>query len=212
MNLASLRQEVLDHGFDASEYGARINQYLNDALNLVCRRVDYYTDEATSDFQTAANTDLYPIPTGFAKLRSLRNTDLSWELQAVLLRDIDRAFPSAGLPRFYAMDAANLHVYPTPDGPYNLELRYWQMPAPLVADSDVPSLPVDWHSMLWLFAVRECYAADDDPTTAQYWDGRFKESLSEFAADAKFPNDDAPSQVKGMWDQDDVLMGPWIAR
>jgi hypothetical protein len=210
MNLIQLRTEVLDHGFDQSQYGARTNTYLNDALSLICRRVDYYTDETVYDFQTASGTTSYSIPQNFAKLRSLRFTNLtgnigSVELEAVALRDIDRAWTTMSQPYAYAMDAANVHLYPTPDGIYAIELRYWQMPNPLAADTDVPSLPADAHNMLWMYAVAECYAADDDPQTSQYWQGRFEKSLSEFAASAKFPNDDAPSIVKGMWDQDRVL-------
>lgn len=210
MNLLALRTEVKDHGFGTGEYNAtRVNSFLNDALALICRRVDYYTDETVYDFNTVSGTASYPIPQNFAKLRSLRFTAVqgyqSPELEAVALRDIDRSPQTTGQPFYYAMDATNLHLYPTPNGVFALELRYWQMPTPLAGDTDIPSLPVDAHKMLWQYAVAECYAADDDPTTAQYWSGRFAASLADFAASAKFPNDDSPSVVKGMWTEDRVL-------
>ena len=51
-----MRTEVLNHGFDLNQYHDRITQYLNDAQGLVCRRVDYYLDEATLAIPTVAGT------------------------------------------------------------------------------------------------------------------------------------------------------------
>src|SRR5438309_7775091 len=127
MQLSDLRAEVLAHGFDPTQFGsARVNQYLNDGLQELCARVDFYQEEATSDFPTVSGTASYSLPANFGRIRSLRNTDSSRELASCDLREIDRSTPSNGSPRYYAMDAANVHLYPTPDGVYNLELRFWQ--------------------------------------------------------------------------------------
>lgn len=206
MNLGSLRQEVLDHGFDPTLFGVtRINQYINDGLALICRRVDYYVDEATYPFNTVRGTASYPWPADFARGRSLFDTTRNIEMQTVSLRDIDRSAITQGAPVYYALDGASLHLYPPPDGPYPLELRYWKTPAPLVADLDAPTLPVDWHHILWVYAVWICYEADDDAQMGQYWMQRFMAELAEFAADTKFPTSDLPNIVSGMWDQDRTL-------
>ena len=205
MNLTALQNEVLNHGFDSATFSARITQYLNDALNLVCRRVDYYQDEATNDYNTISGTALYALPAGWARVRSLRDTSRQVELIAVGLRDIDRASTAQGAPAYYALDGANLHLYPTPDNAYPLELRYWLLPAQLVSGTDVPSIPADWHRILWYWAVKECYAAEDDSATAQYWEQQFNTTLAEFAADQKFPSTDYPTQARGMWGDDEML-------
>lgn len=206
MNLSALRTEVLNHGFDPVQFGsARVNQYLNDGYRLICRRVDYYVEEATSDFTTTVGTSAYPWPTNLARLRSLRLPDFSQELEAVSLRDIDRSTNTSGQPSYYALDGGNVHVYPSPDGVYNLELRYWAMPTELVNDADTPNLPDDWHHLLWVYACAIAFEAEDDSGTSQYFMQRFATELAEFAADAKFPSTDYPTQVQGMWEQDRVL-------
>lgn len=207
MNLGTIRQEVLDHGFDPILFGiTRINQYINDGMNLISRRVDYYIDEANQAIPTVQGTALYPWPADFARGRSVFDTDRRIELESVSLRDMDRSSSTTqGSPAYYTFTGANTRVYPAPDGVYNLELRYWKMPAPLVNDSDVPILPTDWHHLLWVYAVWICYEADDDAQMGQYWMQRFMAELSEFAADQKFPNSDLPSVVNGMWDQDRTL-------
>ena len=208
MNLGAIRAEVLAHGFDPTQFGsARINQYINDGQNLICRRVDWYTDETVQDISTVAGTAVYAWPADFARGRSLRNTALNQELQEVSLRDIDRASSSQGSPTVYAIDGPNIHLYPTPDGAYPLELRYWKLPPALVNDTDIPVIPADWHSLLWVYACWIAYEAEDDPSMGQYWQQRFNTELSEFSADVKFPTTDYPTQAAGMWDEDRQLSG-----
>jgi len=204
MNLQELRQEVLDHGFDPNAFSTRINRYLNDAQNLVARRVNYYLSEAQYAFSTVAGTALYVPPGNWARLRSLVDTDRDRALQEVSLSWIDNSPDSSGRPYCYTLDGsqftAELRLYPTPDGVYPLALRYWERPAELVADTDVPQIiPTDWHHMLWVYATWMCYEAEDDPQMGQYWQGRFASELSMFSADQKFPNTDTVDQIDSMW-------------
>lgn len=210
MQLLAMRTEVENHGFSDIQYGARINRYLNDAYLQVVRRVSYYVDEATSDFSTVSGTATYPQPTNFAKDRSLRFTGtLTGELRSVGLRTIDRSVPTSGMPYAYAIDGVNLHLYPTPDNVYTLELRFWLLPALLVADTDSPTIPDDYADMLIYWAINRCYASEDDSQTAQYWMQQYNTRLQEFAADVKYPNDDAPTQIASMWEGPPVLSRGW---
>lgn len=196
-----MRNEVLACGFDPVLFGSnRINMYLNNQYFNVIRRVDYYVDEATSDYNTVAGTSLYALPTDFARVRSVRDTSRQQEMVAVGLRDIDRSIASSGAPTFYALDASSVHLYPTPDNAYPIEVRYWKLPVALSADTDTPTLPADYHNMLIYGATAECYRAEDDHATAAQWQARFDQALSEFSADVKFPNDDMPTQLGSMWD------------
>lgn len=205
MQLSDLRNEVLAHGFDSSVYGTRITQYINDAQNLVARRIDYHVDENVYDFSTAAGTSTYAWPADMARIRSLRDTSRQIEMQEVGLRMIDRSSLSNGAPAFYAFSGQNLVLYPTPDNVYPMELRYWVMPPALVNDSDVPTLPSDWHHILWVYATWMCYEGDDDAQMGQYWQQRFNQELSMLAADQKFPSTDYPTQASGMWDSEQTL-------
>lgn len=208
MNLLALKNEALAHGFDPTSTSDRLVQYLNDAMFHVARRVNFYENESTETIATTAGSSTVPFPADFMKERSLVNTDTDTELQYVSLRDIDRSPVNSGTPEYFAVDGANLHLYPTPNAATDLLLRYWKLPTTLVADGDVPSIPSDYHRLLWMWAVMEAYAAEDDPQTAGYWKGRFDELLAEFEADQRFPAE-GPTQLRSMWDQEQGLGTVW---
>jgi hypothetical protein len=209
MNLGQLRTEVLNRGFDPGVYGARIDQFINDAQNLIARRVDYYINEDSQTYSTVAGTNLYPLPTNFARVRELFATDVTQIIAPVGIRDIDGSSSTTqGRPYAYALDGANLHLYPTPDNIYPLELRYWTMPPALINDTDIPTIPVDWHQLLWLYGTWICYEADDDAQMGQYWQGRFNNMLAQFTADQKFPSTDYPNRIESMWGDGRVLYPP----
>ena len=175
MNLGQLQAEVEAHGFDPNVYGARIINYLNDAYALVCRRVDYYIDEATYPFSTVANQINYPLPAGWARIRDVSDTTRDILIQPVTLRQLDNSgVPSLGPPQFYALDGANLHMWPTPDTAYTLQLRYWLMPTPLANATDIPTLPSDWHRILAEYCIARCFWGDDDPNMGGAWDQKFR--------------------------------------
>lgn len=200
MQLIDIRTEVLNCGFDPVLFGVnRITAYINDGYLNIVRRVNYYVDEATSDYSTVAGTAMYSLPADFARVRSVRRTDISREMTAVGLRTIDRSISTSGAPVFYALDGANVHLYPTPDQVYPIELRYWKMPAQLVNDTDVPTIPADYHNLLVYAAVADAYRAEDDLQTATGWQQLYDKGLTQFSADMKFPNDDAPTQMADMW-------------
>lgn len=207
MNLQQLTAEVEAHGFDPNQYGARIINYLNDAYMLVCRRVDYYIDEAIDVVATTVGTATFPFPANLARIRSVYDTDRNVELEAVGLREIDRSQPTQGTPNYYAIDGTNIHLYPTPDGVHNLVMRYWLLPNVLVNSMDTPTLPTDWHRLLTEYAIARCFWGDDDSTMGQAWDQKFAMTLSEFTSDQRFPSTDWPTQAQGLWDQERQLGG-----
>lgn len=212
MNLLAMKTEVLNKGFDPTQYGTRIVQWINDGQNLVARRVDYYVDEATSSLTTIPGTSVYAWPAGLAHIRSLFDTTRNIEMQYVSIRDIDRSPVANGAPMFYALQGENFVLYPVPDSVYNLECRYWMMPPPLAANTDTPTIPADWHHMLICYATWQAYESDDDPQAGQYWETRFEKELSMFSADVKFPDTDGPVQARGMWEQDASLSpAGWVA-
>lgn len=204
MQLSDLRTEVYAKGFDSGLFPAsRVNRFLNEGYLKICRRVEYFTDESTQDFSTVNGTTNYAFPANLARVRDLRNTALNTRLLPVTIRSVDNSgLPGSGPPQYYALDGKNVHLWPTPDGVYPLELRYWLLPAFLVNDTDVPTLPEDYHNLLWMYATAECYDSEDDANTSQYWRQRFQAALSDFAADVKFPDSETPSTAADMWDTD----------
>lgn len=209
MELSDIRQEIYAHGFGSNQYPpSRLNQFINEAYGLVCRRVGFYVNEATQAFSTVVGTATYAWPTDLGHMRSLFDTSRNVDLKAVVIDDIDRSTPSNGAPLYYAMSAANVLLYPTPDAVYPLEYRYYKQPAALVNDTDTPTLPSDYHSLLVYYGIKRCYMGDDDPQNAGYWDQQYETLLRQFTADVKFPDANTPHVVRGMWEQDAGLGKP----
>lgn len=203
MNLGQLVAEVEAHGFDPSQYGARITNYLNDAYLGVCRRVDYYVDEALNPYSLVAGTGSYPLPANWARIREVFDPQRQVALNEVSVRDIDHSTTSQGTPNFFAMDGQNITVYPTPDTTgYVINLRYWVLPTPLASNMDTPTIPADYHYMLAEYAIGRCYWGDDDSTMGTQWDNKFAASLAKFTSDVRFPSTDYPTQAKGMWENE----------
>jgi len=206
VNFGEMRTEAMANGFDPIMFGAvRMNRFLNDGYLYVCAQVSYTGDEAVLDFPTAAGVALYPQPVDASDFRSLRETTRNVQLDPVSLRDVDRSSPaSAGCPRCYALNGQNFQLWPVPDDVYQLECRYWQLPALMVLDTDVPNLPAMWHWLIWSWAVAQAFRAEDDVQRAGAWDARFQKGLSDFSANVKF-RADMPTRARSMWDPEPAL-------
>jgi hypothetical protein len=195
-----MRSEVLANGFDPVQFGSsRIDQFLNDGHQYICSQVNYTGDEATQDFATTAGTSTYPQPLDVSDIRSLRDTGRNLILCPVGLRALDRASSTSGPPVSYAQSGANFRLWPIPDNVYQMECRYWKIPALLVADTDVPIIPAMWHWLIWSWAVAQAFRAEDDVQRAGSWDQRFAKGLSDFTAAVKFTSD-SDTTAKSMWD------------
>jgi hypothetical protein len=100
----------------------------------------------------------------------------------------------------YALTGANFLLSPVPNGVFNLECRYWKVPALLVNPADIPVLiPAQWHWLIWSWAVAQCFRAEDDVQRAGAWDARFAKGLSDFSASVKFTTD-MPTRARSMWE------------
>jgi hypothetical protein len=131
-------------------------------------------------------------------IRSLRNTARTHELTPIGLRALDRSGSSQGTPTHYAQNGANFQLWPVPNDVYTFECRYWKIPTPLVADTDVPIIPPMWHWLLWSWATAQAFRAEDDVQRAGAWDTRFQKGLSDFVASVKFTSD-MPTRAASMW-------------
>lgn len=204
MQLVDIRTEVYNKGFDAGLFPAsRLNQFINDGYLNIFRRVQFYAGESTQDFSTSNGVATYPWPTNSARIRFVWDTTRQVRLLPVSLREMDNSgLPGTGPPQYYALEGSNFHIWPTPDGIYNLETRFWLMPQPLVNDADVPVFPADYHNLLVRYTTAECYKSEDDFGTAAQWEADFEKDLARFMADQKFPDSETPDVVKSFWDQE----------
>jgi hypothetical protein len=209
VNLHELRGEVLAHGFDQGQYAGRVMVYLNDAVRLFARRIQFYADEAAQPISTVAAQAVYGWPADLGKARYLRDVERGVTLVVVRLREIDEQPPSSGRPLLYALSGPGIVLWPTPDAAYDLALRYWRLPATLVADLDEPGIPADYHHALIYYALGRCYASEDDAQMSQFWSGQWQQALRDAAIDLRFPSSDRPRHVPSMWHDDEAVMVGW---
>ena len=77
-------------------------------------------------------------------------------------------------PRLYIRYRNYVHLVPTPDGVYTVAVFYKYIPSVLVADTDVPSLPEDWHIGIVLRARWYYFMESGDAQQATIADNNFK--------------------------------------
>lgn len=75
-----------------------------------------------------------------------------------------------GRPTYYTVEPDNeLAFYPTPDIDYGLRGTYYKSAQILAANTDVPDMPEDYHSLIKWCALEKYAAYDEANTQAQYW-------------------------------------------
>jgi hypothetical protein len=199
--LIDIRTEVfLNSEFDPTIYLSAVNGYINRGLRSISHKIDFYSEESSYAIPTVAGTGTYAWPSDLGRIRYLRNVDDATTLLAVRLREVDESPISTGKPFKYATDASSLALYPTPDGVYNLSLRYWALPPLLVNDTDVPAIPEDYHDLLIFYALQRLYAKVEDVEMSSYWAQQWASGLADMKVDVKFPSGDGPRQIQSMWE------------
>ena len=85
--------------------------------------------------------------------------------------DIDRFYETQGRgvhppgkPNFYTVDNQNrLTISPLPDDVYTLRGKYRKSPQYLLADADIPEMPVDFHTIIKDAALSYVEGFDEGP-------------------------------------------------
>lgn len=135
------------------------NQRLNRAIINI--QPQFFTISAT--FPTVANTKRYTLPTDFQKMVRLEHVNTSDASDIEKISEI--RFPrvevqgiwpvtQTGKPLRYFINSTHIEFVPIPDTVYTIRIFYDNAKATLVADSDVPASPSDFHDMIALHAVQ----------------------------------------------------------
>lgn len=149
----------------------------------------------------------YSFPSDCDGIIGLRQARTNIDLTPADIRTFDRYLPdptSVAEPLVFCMagfDSSNawqMVLYPTPNTVMNLQLRYYQMPADMSADADLPLMPEKFHSILVfgaLYMFGHPYIDDDRWQKAQ---ARFEEGMTLM----KESFDPVPKQVSAIqtWD------------
>lgn len=207
-----LTQEVLDHQFSPSQYKTYVEGKLNQAQDYIAAQVDLRVLLDSQTIVTQANVSSYALPADFQRLYNVTLVDASGQtlpLYAEPLLEFETHPPSTGQPIRYCIEGSNLKVYPTPDGTWNVNVRYFRLPAELLNATDVPEAPPEYWDLMVSYALWHCYERENDYQAAQYHKARFDEDLAKARGELQYDTDDY-TQIKRVGDNRTDPLSPTI--
>ena len=122
--------------------------------------------DATTPFNTAANTPSYTVPATMMFPITLRDTTNHVSLKQRDIRWYDRNKSSVpGQPRIYANFGGSFYLEPTPDAVYVIQLRYRRKvdSIALTLPTDEPLIGAEWHEAIELGATMRGFRSLGDP-------------------------------------------------
>lgn len=151
MNRSELRSEVrnnLKRGEEALP-DSRINSWLNWSLQFIAD-LHTYAEMKTIAYATTPSdgtTNTMSFPPDMKDLYSvtIKNNAQSNKLTYIPPRLFDKIIPDVtsrgtAQPTHYVDYGNNFELYPIPDQPYNIYIRYSRYPSEMTADTDEPEL------------------------------------------------------------------------
>jgi hypothetical protein len=194
-----LQDEVLEFQFSPNKYRPLVKRWLNEAQRQVAISAELRDMETTTAVTTTPTTEGYVLPENYGRLLDFFYIE-SHELVAPMdVRDLDALPESTGRPYAYVVRDDELILYPTPDGVYTFTLRYWKLPADMVADSDEPELPVQYHQTLIGYPMWKAYLRENDYAAASTWQAIWEQGLLKLRGEVQHDSFDGPRQVDGSW-------------
>jgi hypothetical protein len=187
MQLSVIRGRVserLAEGTTPTFYpGPEIDASINEANRLFCLLT--LGLEVTASWTVPAATPFTCIFSLFPDLIAvLRITDSTGtKIRPATIADLNALDPnwisSSGAPTRYTWQGVDMiAVYPQPASIVTLQVTYARAPVPLVADTDVPEIPAEYHGLFVGYGVYRCRcvegsqeAAKAMPYLASFMDG-----------------------------------------
>jgi hypothetical protein len=173
MNLGNIKLAVQRQFGDES--GAQITQsditrWAHDAQVDIVRKTEVL--QVHSETDVIKDDGSYDIPTDFIRIRRVTYNDKKLErieLEEVDALDKSRDKASSSTPLYYYMWGRQLWLYPKPSsaGQSNLDIYYLKMPTELVADQDVPEIPVHMHEDIVRYCLARAKELNEDDAKAQ---------------------------------------------
>lgn len=204
MNFLELQNEVLAHGFDQTVYRARVQRWLNEAQSRIARILELPNQYGTATITTVVGTETYNLPSDVVRINGVTNASSPSELTYVEdPADIaynNQAGQSVGEPQYYTLSSGTtIRLSPIPDAVYSLTLDYYKAPSALSADTDVSTIPSDYHDVMISYALSRAYRSEDDMQMSQFFYSEFMRDLQMLGTDRQSVVRDGPRQVPGMW-------------
>ena len=193
-----LQEEVLEFQFNAPKYRPLVKRWLNDAQSKVVSQTEARTQQELAIVSTAAGDQSYDLPDDYARIIDIFRADTGL-LTPYEVREFDVLATGQGAPTGYLIVGAEIQFDPTPDGVYEVRMRYWRLPADMEADDDRPEIAPPYHDLLIAYANWKAYAKENDYAAATFWKGEWEAGLLKMRGEVQHDTFDGPKQVAGSW-------------
>ena len=201
--------ETLRYGFTDGPLvnKERIESWVNEAQLQVARNADSMVFQATEEKHMVSGEYRAALPTNFLRMASILYPLVAVRLKPVNLQTFDSMMSAKessqgtgieGPPVAYTIFKKELWLFPTPQNPDALELRYYVKPARLTG-TETPTLEEDYLHLLVDYAAWRAYRAEDDPEMASTHQQQYEKDLAKYQADVQNLQDDRPQQLQGTW-------------
>jgi hypothetical protein len=204
MSYLQLQQEVLSFQF-SENYRELIKRWLNTAQRKAVQQSEFRTQEEVKAFTTAASDATLELPADFSRWIDFYDTGSKWPLTPLEKAEYDALEGSSGRPTAYTVVGNQITLWPTPDAAYSLSLRYWRLPADMVADGDEPEIPAQYHEILVAYAMQKAYARENDYTSSRFWKEEWEAGVAKIRGEVQADTFSGPKQVGGSWNGDSVF-------
>jgi hypothetical protein len=179
MNLSEIRttcRQLLNEDTPGFWSDAKLNAYINLAAMRVnsiisSTREDFFTQSAT--FATVAGQKSYTLPEDCRFIRRMEMYDSSDSSSIIKMDELrfprteangDWMFVANGQPQRFYVIGNHFDLFPIPEGTFQMRMFYDVRQVQLATNTDVPSVPLDFHDMIvfWACVLAKKQNEDDD--------------------------------------------------
>lgn len=179
------------------EAGAQITdqdiiRWANDAQREIAVNNDLLQVTATT--ATVAGQDQYALPPDLLTLKSVRfqGRRLSSMTSAEMGEMIGSDAVTRGIPTHFSVFAKKIDLYPAPDSsdPDDLQVYYTRQPMELMATTDTPELPAQYHNRIVEYCIAQAYELDDNLESSQKKMQQFEDGVARLKGVADWQDQD----------------------
>ncbi len=198
--VTDLTSRILAYQFSSARYSdtGYILTLINEAQQDVVRKAKLRGEEGTATITTSSGDNTETLPTDFSSLIHIHNTDSDFILEKLGLRDYDDLISETGEPWSYVIIGSSIYWYPIPDGIYNLELRYYKLPANL-SSSGTTELPTDFDDAIVNYVVWKLHEMEHDYEASQYHKNEYMDQLNKIMGQGQRDTNSGPKIIPGTW-------------
>lgn len=201
MNLGDIKRRVLTQMGDSNNAlitAAAVVDWANDGQLDIARKTKCLEDSV--DIPVVNGTDRYDKP---ADLMLIGSAELDgYLITATTREDVNSLDPSRsanateGTPTVVYPYGDSVYLYPIPTSDGTLRLFYIRTPEPLVADGDVPEIPVQMHEDIVRYALANAKELNEEEDIAQSIRAEYSLRISLSTEEAQNPNDESYPAVR----------------